>query len=237
VLSISQGFGDRAESQASQALQRRDRWYGKRQDKTTSLVQNSSGTERHTISPLRSATREPGVSSQMRDVRSTSISISTRQTGYSPQEQKAELAQQHHPPIAARLVFRCTPSIDRCTVYQPGPTWGRPVARRRQREISLSQMQTTAPCSGRREEGTSGFALQVLISGIDTCTPNTEAWTGQHCMRHTHHRQHHQQRHEEALQTRLSLPGPVHPIGDGRWLAPPQHACASERHQDSVDPV
>ena len=138
---------------------------------------------------------------------------------------------------ATPSAFRCTPSIDRCTVYRSGPTWGRPVARRRQREISLSQMQTTAPCSGRREEGTSGFALQVLISGIDTCTPNTEAWTGQHCMRHTHHRQHHQQRHEEALQTRLSLPGPVHSIGDGRWLAPPQHACASERHQDSVDPV
>ena len=211
-------------------------WQETRQDDQPRAKQQRHRKTYHFAVKICHPQSKPGVSSQMRDARSTSISTPTRQTGFSPQEQR----QSWHSntiAIAARPAFRCTPSIDRCTVYRSGPTWGRPVARRRQREISLSQMQTTAPCSGRREEGTSGFALQVLISGIDTCTPSTEAWTGQHCMRHTHHRQHHQQRHEEALQTRLSLPGPVHPIGDVRWLAPPQHACVSERHQDSVDPV
>ena len=112
-------------------------------------------------------------------------------------------------------------SIDR-SMYRipPSPVGGRPVARRRPREISLSQMQTTAPCSGRA----AGVALHVLISGVEFCGVYTVQYTALQEEAHPTPAQAHQQHHHHRRPTSsvmkspadppVPLPGPVHPIGD-----------------------
>ena len=140
-------------------------------------------------------------------------------------------------------------TIDR-SMYRrpPSPVGGRPVARRRPREISLSQMQTTAPCSEQRSS--SGFAhLDKWVSVIVVALYSAAGGGGGGTPTQHHHHHHHHRPTSSVMKSPADPPVPpslapftpsamsAHGPSDSRWLAQPHTVCASERHQDSVDPV
>lgn len=139
-------------------------------------------------------------------------------------------------------------SIDR-SMYRipPSKVGAMPVARRRPREmISLlcRRCKRRRPAAA-KEWCSSGFAradkwMMLIIVALYSTTRGGGGGTP---TQHHHHRPTSSVMKSPA-DPPVPLPGPVHPIGDAcsrphgsRWLAQPHTACASERHQDSVDPV